>query len=47
MQAIVRARHEPDLVAVRRLEALLCWQARLRCLEGCLRGGAGLTVSGT
>ena len=26
-QAIARVRHEPDLVAVRRLEALLNWQA--------------------
>lgn len=28
-QAIARARHEPDLVAVRRLEALLNWQLEL------------------
>ena len=27
-QAIARVRHEPDLVAVRRLEALLNWQVR-------------------
>ena len=28
-EAIARARHEPDLVAVRRLEALLSWQVEL------------------
>ena len=33
-QAIARVRHEPDLVAVRRLEALLNWQAERRHAMG-------------
>lgn len=38
-QAIARVRHEPDLVAVRRLEALLNWQAE-KPRHGSSRGSA-------